>query len=88
VVPLKASFDQLLQYECPMQSANYIIANLHIVLVQEMTDLRDGVQTNAVAASKKSPQLGPMDLGDPALWHMHTGKMTEPCRLMWCFLKT
>jgi len=46
------------------------------------------VQTNAVAASKKSPQLGPMDLGDPAWWHMHTGKMTEPCRLMWCFLKT
>jgi hypothetical protein len=38
MVPLKASFDQLLQYDCPMQSASYIIANLHIVLVQEMTD--------------------------------------------------
>jgi len=38
MVPLKASFDQLLQYDCPMQSASYIIANLHIMLVQETTD--------------------------------------------------
>ena len=38
MAPLKASFHQLLQYDCPMQSASYIIANLHIVLVQEMTD--------------------------------------------------